>query len=233
MKFLNRLGPRLLVVTAVDAERAAVVRGLGIEDRPAAAAIEAGERVVVVAGGVGPAAAAAATASALAVAEVRNAAFALVISAGIAGGFVARAGLGTTVLATRSIAADLGADSDNGFLGLDSLGFGAAALDADADVLEALRHRLPDALCGEVLTVSTVTGTAQRAAVLAERHPDALAEGMEGFGVASAADQAGVAFAEIRTIANPVGPRDRGAWRIEDALRALADAATAVASLER
>ena len=34
---------------------------------------------------------------------------------------------------------------------------------------------------------------------------------MEGFGVATAAALAGVPFAELRTISNAIGPRDRGA----------------------
>jgi futalosine hydrolase len=58
---------------------------------------------------------------------------------------------------------------------------------------------------------------------LASRHPAAVAEAMEGFGVAQAAAQAGVAFAEIRTIANVAGPRDRAAWRIGPALSALTE----------
>jgi futalosine hydrolase len=44
---------------------------------------------------------------------------------------------------------------------------------------------------------------------------------MEGFGVAEAAAAHGVPVLEIRAVSNPVGPRDRAAWRIPDALRAL------------
>lgn len=96
-------------------------------------------------------------------------------------------------------------------------------------------HRPPEALVrdavaatgarrGAVLTVSTVTGTAARAAALRERHPTALAEAMEGFGVAEAAALHGVPVLEVRAVSNPVGPRDRAAWRIPDALAALTDA---------
>jgi futalosine hydrolase len=84
---------------------------------------------------------------------------------------------------------------------------------------------LPDAVVGDVLTVSTVTGTAPRTTDLLARHPDAVAEAMEGFGVATAAALAGVPYAELRTISNPVGPRDRDAWRIREALDALGEAA--------
>jgi futalosine hydrolase len=58
-----------------------------------------------------------------------------------------------------------------------------------------------------------------------------VAEAMEGFGVATAAHQSGVAFAELRTISNPIGPRDRSAWRIADALAALERAGRRLASL--
>ncbi len=50
---------------------------------------------------------------------------------------------------------------------------------------------------------------------------------MEGFGVASAARRAGAPYAEIRTVSNVVGPRDRTAWRVREALAALTEAAAA------
>jgi futalosine hydrolase len=205
---------RLLVVTAVEAERSAVAPGLA-------------DGADVFAVGVGLAAAAAGTARALATARRP---YDLVLSAGIAGGFAGRADLGATVLARRSIAADLGADAPDGFLSLDELGFGSSTVEVDADALARLCRALPDATVGDVLTVSTVTGTASRAATLLARHPDAVAEAMEGFGVATAAAQAGVPYAELRAISNPVGPRDRGAWRIREALAALGAAAARVAA---
>jgi futalosine hydrolase len=207
---------RVLVVTAVEAERLAVARGLG-------------DRAEVVIGGVGMAAAAASTARALAAAP-----YDLVLSAGIAGGFDGRADTGSTVLASRSIAADLGAESPDGFIPLDTLGFGASTVDVDPAALELMRGALPDATVGDVLTVATVTGTAQRAAALLALYPAATAEAMEGFGVATAAAQAGAAYAEIRTISNAVGPRQRVAWRIGEALTALETAAGRLAaSLDR
>ena len=69
--------------------------------------------------GVGPAAAAAGTARLLALAEAAGRPFRAVLSAGIAGGFPGRAGIGATVLGVRSIAADLGAESGDGFLPID------------------------------------------------------------------------------------------------------------------
>lgn len=214
--------PRLLIVTAVEAERAAVLRGLGRPDAPPPVeCITAGDPIVVQAGGVGCAAAAAETARSLTLAEARGDPFQVVVCAGVAGGFAGRAAPCATVIGTASVAVDLGADSPDGFIPLHELGFGATVRTADADVVAVLRAALPDAATGEVLTVSTVTGTAERAAELIRRHPDAVAEAMEGFGVATAADLCGVAFAELRTVSNPVGPRDRASWRIPDALAAL------------
>jgi futalosine hydrolase len=44
---------------------------------------------------------------------------------------------------------------------------------------------------------------------------------MEGFGVAEAAAAHGVPAVEVRAVSNTVGPRDRAAWRIGEALDAL------------
>ncbi|MGN9905983.1 futalosine hydrolase [Phytohabitans sp. LJ34] len=204
----------LLVVTAVEAEAQAVRAGAS--------------EVTVAAVGVGAAAAAAGTARLLALAEAAGSPYTAVVVAGIGGGFAGRAPVGATVLATRSIAADLGADSPEGFIPLDDLGFGTAIAPADPMLLARLHAALPDAITGDILTVNTVTGTAETTETLTRRFPAAVAEAMEGYGAARAATDAGLPFAELRTISNPIGPRDRGAWRIPDALAALAKAAHAL-----
>jgi futalosine hydrolase len=216
-----RAGARLLVVTAVKAEQQAVLRGLSHQDG----------RISVEVGGVGPAMAAASTARLLALAEAAGTPYAAVISAGIAGGLGAEAG--AIVLGTRAVAADLGSDSPDGFLSVEELGFGTSTVECDSGLVAGLRQELPSAVAGEILTVSTVTGTHTRAAELTSRHPAAVAEGMEGYGVAIAAVLATIAFAEVRTISNPVGPRDRANWRIDEALAALTTAARALEAAVR
>ncbi|GAA2892178.1 hypothetical protein Acy02nite_63550 [Actinoplanes cyaneus] len=204
----------VLAVTAVPAEADAL--------RP----ILDPELVVVEAVGVGPAAAAAGTARLLAKRDYRA-----VVSVGIAGGFPGRADVGGTVLAARAVAADLGAESPGGFLPIEELGFGSSVLEADPALLKALQTALPHALTGDILTLSTVTGTAETTVRLTTRFPQAVAEAMEGYGVAIAAADAAVPFAEIRSISNPVGPRDRAAWRLPEAFAALRAAAPALQSL--
>ncbi|HSA50180.1 MAG TPA: futalosine hydrolase, partial [Yinghuangia sp.] len=93
---------------------------------------------------------------------------------------------------------------------------------------DAARKVVPDVVVGPILSVSTATGSAARATELTKRHPGAAAEGMEGFGVAVAAADAGVPVCELRAVSNLVGPRDREAWRIPDALRVLGVAAAAI-----
>jgi futalosine hydrolase len=199
----------ILVVTAVAAEADAVRAGA-----------DPG-RVHVAVVGVGSAAAAAGTARLLALAEAAGRPYRAVVSAGIAGGFPGRAVVGATVVGARSIAADLGAESPDGFLSVDELGFGMSVVDADATLLRALTSALPKAVVGDILTLGTVTGTAQTGERLAARFPGAVAEGMEGYGVACAASGAGVPFGELRTISNWIGPRDREAWQLGAALAAL------------
>ncbi|WP_329132991.1 futalosine hydrolase [Streptomyces sp. NBC_01476] len=202
---------RLLVVTAVAAERDAVAAGLRTAGLPAGAA-------TVLACGVGPAAAAAATATALA-----RDSYGLVVSAGIGGGFAPAAPLGAVAVATEIVAADLGAQTPEGFASVTELGFGTVRHLPPPGLVPALAGALK-AVHGPVLTVSTVTGTAERAAELSARHPGAVAEAMEGFGVAEAATAAGLPVLELRAVSNAVGPRDRAAWRIGPALAALTTA---------
>lgn len=207
----------LLIVTAVAAEAEAIRKGLGPNSPLTVAPV-----------GVGMAAAAAGTAKLLTLAHGR---YRGVISAGIAGGIGVEPG--AIVLAAHSIAADLGADSEAGFISLDELGFGATVSKVDGRLLTSLREALPDAAVGDVLTVNTVTGTASRLNELKARYPRAIAETMEGFGVACAAQLSDVPFAELRAISNAVGPRDRDSWRIADALDALTKSAIALAAVTR
>lgn len=212
-------GLSILVMTSVSAEKDAVLRGLG-----------GSNRFAVEIAGVGPAAAAASTATALAAGR-----YGLVINAGIAGGFVGKAQVGSLVIASEIIAADLGAQTPDGFCSVDELGFGSARVPVDQKlamrVAKALQGAGLTVRMGPILTLSTVTGTAATAEELAARVPGATAEAMEGYGVATAARLHGLPVLEIRAISNPVGPRDRAAWRIQDALQALAAASSVLAEV--
>lgn len=202
-------GRRVLVITAVEAEREALMRGL--RDDPA---------FDILVGGVGPIAAAASAAKALAAAD-----YSLVVSAGIGGGFPGRAEVGSLVLASRIIAADLGAETPEGFKGLEELGLGTTCIQVEGGLVNRIAEAFEAAelpvIIGPVLTVSTVTGTAPTARGLAARIEGAAAEAMEGYGVAQAAYNEGLPVIELRAISNVVGPRDRELWQIKEALELL------------
>lgn len=195
----------MLVVTAVAAEAEACAAG--------------GADVLV--GGVGPAAAGAAAGYALG-----RHTYDAVLSAGIGGGFGLPDVVGSLAVAARAVFADLGAESESGFAPLPEL----ARTDYPSPLAGTLAERT-GARGGTVLTVATVTGTQGRAQDLLTRYPDAVAEAMEGAAVAAAAAVAGVPFGEVRAISNVVGPRDRSAWRIPEALAALKTAFTAIGDL--
>jgi futalosine hydrolase len=193
---------RVLIVTAVTAERAVI------------------DSDDVVVGGIGPAESAAATSAALAAQR-----YDLVVCAGIGGGFAPLA-VGDIAVASTIAFADLGAQSADGFLEIDGA---PTSYDVPPRLAVELADRTGGHL-GTVLTVATVTGTTGDADALVARFPDAVAEGMEGAGVAAAAVRHGVPFAEVRAVSNLVGPRDRDAWRIPDALAALREAMSGLAA---
>ncbi|CAM3280871.1 futalosine hydrolase [Brevibacillus invocatus] len=212
---------RVLVVTSVEAEREAVWRGL-----------QADSRFEVIIGGVGPMSAAARTAR-----ELASQPYDLVVCAGICGGFVGRADVGSIVVASEIICADLGAETPNGYMSVDELGFGSARISVDSDLSGSLTAAVKKAgipaVCAPVLTLSTVTGTAQTTAELLARVPTAAAEAMEGFGVATAALDFGLPIVELRAVSNAIGPRDKSAWRIKEALSALEQASSALREVLR
>jgi futalosine hydrolase len=204
---------KILIITAVDAEKESLLKGLNNDSR-----------FTVEAGGAGPVAAGVSAACFLA-----KDTYDLVINAGIGGGFTGQAEIGSIVAADQIIAADFGAESQEGFLPVEELGFGCSRLTVNKHLAETITEAfikagLP-ARTGPVLTVSTATGTAETAEELQKRVPGAAAEAMEGFGVAWAAHKNAVSFMEIRAISNEVGPRDKGSWKIKEALDSLTEAA--------
>lgn len=225
---------RLLLVTAATAERAAVVRELPVAVETSigpydALTVRTGAGVVdVLAAGVGPVAAATATATALA----HLPGYGLAVSLGIAGGFAgAGINVGDVVVADALCFADLGAHSPEGFLHHGELGWHAGTVHPPYALVQAARERVATAgltvHTGAVLTLASMTGTAARAEELAARH-GAVAEAMEGAGVAHAAAVYGIPVLELRTISNAVGDRDKATWDFPLALDALARAAAAL-----
>ncbi|MEU8647070.1 futalosine hydrolase, partial [Streptomyces sp. NPDC048674] len=129
------------MATAVPAERDAVAGvspGPGRETRlPGATLLRTGG-LDLLAAGVGPALAASSVSAALTAAALAGTPYGLVVCAGVAGGFQPGAPVGSLVVADDIVAADLGAESPEGFLPVTELGFGTVS------------HRPPDSLVREV-----------------------------------------------------------------------------------
>ncbi|MDQ4130882.1 MAG: futalosine hydrolase [Actinomycetota bacterium] len=154
-----------------------------------------------------------------------------VLQFGVAGAFPDGPPVGGVALATEDVYADLGVATEEGWLPAEALGIplleraGVRFYDAFPCASEATAAAAAtlDAVSGRFVTVETVTGSAARAQELVRRHRP-IAESMEGAAAAHACALDEVPFVQLRAMSNPVGPRDRAGWRLDEAVRTAAEA---------
>src|SRR5690606_35090252 len=138
-----------------------------------------------------------------------------ILSLGVSGALPdAPLSLGQAVLATASVFADEGLQTDETFSDCAAMGFPlgdfpGAAVPLDPALHTALRP-LADA-AGPIATVSTCSGTDDLARTVRAR-TGAIAEAMEGAAVALVAHRLGLPAAELRTISNTTGRRGDQRW---------------------
>ena len=203
---------RILVIVAVEAERAAL-----------GARCLAAPEVRVVVAGIGRTNAAASTAEALAEARATGAPFAAVISTGIAGALPgSNLALGTVIVADACVYAEEGialpeGQGDMRVLGFPLGDFEGNRVPVDGALLVAFRALGP--ACA-IATVATCSGT-DAAALSVRTRTGAMAEAMEGAAVVHAARRVGVPAIEIRSISNTTGDRATQRWDIAAAFAAL------------
>ncbi len=124
--------------------------------------------------------------------------------------------VGSVAWAASECYGDLGAASADGFLDMAALGFPVIGGS------EPVYNQLPMTLRPEgaptwpFVTVNTCTGDDGTARLLAARTGGAV-ESMEGAAIAHVARLYGIPAGEVRGISNPVGNRDRSAWRVREA----------------
>ena len=80
---------------------------------------------------------------------------------------------------------------------------------------------------GQLLTCCAASANPAEAQFRIQRFPAALAEDMEGFGVACACQLAGVPLQIARGLSNQAGDRDKRHWRVAAALEAVTELACA------
>ncbi len=167
---------------------------------------EKGIRVVVT--GIGPVNAAHALTAALAYRTPDR-----ILVCGVGGAYPGSglAPLDVTCAATETYA-DLGAESPDGFLDMQALGF---------RVVGDHYNRLPLSLFPAerhvpYVTTSTCTGTDATATDIVRRTGGAV-ESMEGAAIVHVALEHDLPVGELRAISNLVGNRDRATWKVKEA----------------
>ena len=147
-----------------------------------------------------------------------------IIQAGIGGSFVADLPIGSVVVVSEEAFGDLGAESNGSFLDLfemkllskDQAPFIDRLLVAPTWELSAL-NGVPRV---RAVTLSRVLSEPHSISWIKERYSPQVAN-MEGAALFYAALLQGVPFLSIRAISDLVGPRDRGTWKIAEAVSTL------------
>ncbi len=228
---LDGLSKPALLIVAAPTEANALLEGFGCseEQRTHTAhtfwqPLRIRDNLSMVLSGVGKANAAAALAWAIA-SQPSDRPKPVVLSIGLAGALPAHPAMsvGQVVCADCCHLADEGVQTDNAFHSLADLGFPASknrgeTFSCSTDMV-ALLAPLADRL-GSCATVSTCSGTDDRAAAIASR-TGAVAEDMESAAVGLAAAQLGLDFGCLRVISNTTGHRNTQRWDLDAALARL------------
>jgi len=151
------------------------------------------------------------------------------LNLGLCGSFDRALPPGTVVHVTVDALPELGAEDGDAFLGVEKLGligpddapFTDGCLVNAAPPANAALEKLPSV---RGITVNTVHGDERTIAAVVSRI-DPQVETMEGAAFMYACLVHGVSFAQVRAVSNVVERRNRGAWKIPEALAALAGAA--------
>ena len=151
---------------------------------------------------------------------------------GIAGSFSSDLATGSATLIDEVAVYGIGAGSGDTFLTAGQMGWAHwtpyDASDSTPVINDVISLWPADRRPSEPRQLLTVCSAAASAKDVRDRRqlfPAAIAEDMEGFSVAMAAQLAGLPLGIVRGISNIAGDRDKGRWRIVDALNSAADMA--------
>jgi futalosine hydrolase len=145
----------------------------------------------------------------------------LALNVGICGSFDRALAPGAVVHVVRDHIAELGAEDNEEFVTIEAIRLPAewTFVNSAPPALAALRA-LPAV---NAITVNTVHGNERSIAAVMERFRPEV-ESMEGAAFMSACLISNVTFAQVRAVSNIVERRDRGAWRVAEAIERLAEA---------
>ncbi len=216
---------RILLVAATDPEVAAVVERMystPTGDTCVDTYTHGSHEIDVLITGVGMVATAAWCSRAL-----TQTPYDLALNLGVCGSFDPFLEPGTVVHVVSDRLAELGAEDGEQFLTLEELQLPGESEFANLDPPSNPELDQLPAVTG--ITVNTVHGSERSIAAVADRF-NAQVESMEGAAFMSACLIHKVAFAQVRAVSNFVERRNRGAWKMADAIRSLGDAALTILS---
>ncbi len=166
--------------------------------------------------------------------ERRNPQIDKVLNFGVAGAYVCESlpwGNGALLdlcLAEQESLGDFGICFADHFEALDEKLGGSTVFPLDSSMLRQAREILDchnmAYRCGNFVTVSAVSATRQRGAMLAARF-QGLCENMEGAAVARVCAEFSLPLLEVRAVSNLVEDRDLSRWRMANACARAAEAA--------
>lgn len=150
----------------------------------------------------------------------------LIINVGIAGAIDKSIELCESVFIQRDEFYQWGAEDQDAFIDIFSLGFVQAnekpfkegRLYASVDYLQ---ERLSNLKKVNAITVQKVHGNTLSISTLQESCTDVHTESMEGAAVFYVAGMLDIPAIQVRTISNYVEPRNRAAWKIQDSIKSL------------
>ena len=221
---------RILVVAATEAEVAPVLSTIGApESGRLRSGRHAGHQVDVLMTGVGMVATAAWCAHTLA-----RSRYELALNLGVCGSFDPALGPATVVHVVSDRIADLGVEDGEQFLTIQELNLIG---DNDFPFQDGrLVNRNPPANAAlgvlpgvDGITVNTAHGHAESIAAVVRRFNPRI-ESMEGAGFMYTCLIHQLAFAQVRAVSNFVERRNRGAWKLAEAIHALNEAALRIVS---
>lgn len=157
--------------------------------------------------------------------------YSFALNIGIAGSYdMEEFPIGSAALVYKDYFGDLGFETFSGFktlfgygiLGEDEFPYTGGALERKVGGFEGLESALQRGKKGVGVTVQTVTGDPAKVREMYERFKPQI-ESMEGAAFYFVALQEGIPCAQIRTVSNEVGERDRSKWDIPAALNTLTE----------
>ncbi|QNL51136.1 futalosine hydrolase [Olivibacter sp. SDN3] len=143
----------------------------------------------------------------------------LVINVGIAGAFSKELSLGELVFVECDCLVELGAEDGSSFLSIENLGLGISHYQW---VKGNTGYWLQDLKSVNGITVNTVHGDEKSIKKINQRYTVAV-ESMEGAAVYYACNKLKVPCIQVRCISNYVEKRNKGNWKIGEAIKELND----------